>query len=107
MIDLDRHADEVRWAIQMDMSYRAFYFTYPETTKSAKKTAEDFKVKFLSVFSLPNVIQSGNGSEFVNDIWPKEAKFINGCLGHSQSQGMVKQGNNTIQTMISAQENDT
>ena len=43
---------------------------------------------------------------FVNDIiravvllWPGHAAFVNGNPGHSQSQGMVEQGNNTIQTM--------
>ena len=67
----------------------------------------------LSYFGLRKIIHSDNGSEFVNDVitalvvlWPGHAKFVNGGPGHSQSQGLVEQGNNTIENCISAREQE-
>ena len=39
-------------------------------------------------------------------MWPGNTKFINGNPGLLQSQGLVEQGSNTIQTMISTREID-
>ena len=44
--------------------------------------------------------------EAVSILWPGETKFVHGRPGHSQSQGLVEQGNHTIQVMISARERD-
>ena len=67
----------------------------------------------LSHFGVPKIIHSNNGSEFVNDVittlvvlWPGHAKFVNGGPGHSQSQGLVKQRNNTTEHCISAREQE-
>ena len=39
-------------------------------------------------------------------LWPGRSSFVRGNPGYSQSQGMVEQGNRTIQMMISARELD-
>ena len=64
-------------------------------------------------FGLPKIIHSDNGSEFLNSViaalvvlWPGKAEFINGGPGHSQSQELVKLGNNSIENYISAREQE-
>ena len=39
-------------------------------------------------------------------LWPGGVTIINGGSEHSQSQGLVEQGNKTIQLMINAQEQE-
>ena len=67
----------------------------------------------FSYFGLLKVIHSDNGSEFVNDIiaalvmlWPGKVSLINGAPGHSQSQGLAEQGNNSIENFISDREQE-
>ena len=67
----------------------------------------------FSYFGLPKIIHSDNGSEFLNSViaalvvlWPGKAEFINGGPGHSQSQGLVEQGNNSIENYINAREQE-
>jgi len=88
--------------------FSRYRYFFPMVSKTAAETAENC-IRFFSIFGLPNIIQSDNGSEFVNDVlravtvlWPGKSRFINGSVGHSQSQGMVEQGNHTLRTMIAA-----
>ena len=81
--------------------------------KKAKEVTQGLIERVFSVFGLPSVLHSDNGSEFVNEIlrrtiilWPGTCKIVNGSPGHSQSQGLVEQGNRTIELMISARETD-
>lgn len=86
---------------------------YPQGAKETSET-EKFVIKnVFSYFGLPKIIHSDNGKEFVYSIiqavvvlWPGKSTFVNGGPRHSQSQGLVEQGNNTIETMISAREKD-
>ena len=80
---------------------------FPLVSKEARVVANRIKIHVFSYFGLPRIIHSDNGSEFVNDIivalvmlWPGKATFINGALGHSQSQGLVEQGNSSIDNFI-------
>lgn len=89
--------------------FSKFHVLFPLETKSASEIAKNCIDRFFSIFGLPLVIHSDNGTEFVNDIiravavlWPGKSRFINGSPGHSQSQGLVEQGNNTIRVMIAA-----
>ena len=84
---------------------------YPQVNKSAKETAKNIIERFFAYFGPPKIIHSDNGKDnntvrAVVLFWPGHATFVNGNAGHSQSQGMAEQGNNTIQTMISAREKD-
>ena len=65
----------------------------------------------LSIFGLPKILHSDNGKEFVNDIikhtlliWPGQCNIVSRNPGHSQSQGLVEQGNRTIELKISVPE---
>ena len=104
---------EYKWIGHIVDHFSRYHVIYPQVNKSAKETAKNIIERFFAYFGLPKIIHSDNGREFVNDIiravvllWPGHAIFVNGNPGHSQSQGMVEQGNNTIQTMISAREKD-
>ena len=83
--------------------FSKFHVIFPLVSKEAWVVANGIKIHVFSYFGLPRIIHSDNRSEFVNDIivalvmfWPGKATFINGALGHSQSQGLVEQGNSSI-----------
>ena len=86
---------------------------FPLKTKSAKEVTQGLIERIFSVFGLPSVLHSDNGSEFLNEIlnntiilWPGICKIVNGSPGHSQSQGLVQQGNRAFELMISPRETD-
>ena len=91
--------------------FSKYHIIYPLQRKTADETAKALASRVFSYFGLPKILQSDNGTEFVNNvikallvIWPGNTSFINGSPRHSQSQGLVEQGNKTIQVMISARE---
>ena len=94
--------------------FSKLHIMFPLMRKTASEVCKNVIERFFSVFGLPRIIHSDNGSEFVNSLiksfvtlWPGKATFVNRNPGHSRSQGFVEQGNNTIQLMISAREQDT
>jgi len=102
-MDMQSQADgEYKFIGHIVDHFSKFHILFPMKTKSAMETARNCIERFFSVFGLPNIIQSDNGSEFVNDViraitvlWPGKSQFCRGSVGHSQSQGLVEQGNNT------------
>ena len=87
--------------------FSKFRVLFPMENKTATLFAELFKIKFISYFGLPKIIHTDNGKEFANDffksllvVWPGQVKIIHGAPRHSQSQGLVEQGNETVQMMI-------
>ena len=93
--------------------FSKFHVIFPLVSKEARVVANEIKIRVFSYFGLPKIIHSDNGSDFVNDViaalvmlWPEKASFINGAPGHSQSQGLVEQGNNSIENFISAREQE-
>ena len=93
--------------------FSKFHLLFPLKTKAAKEVTQGLIERVFSVFGLPSILHSDNGSEFVNEIlnstiilWPEICKVVNGSPGHSQSQGLVEQGKRTIELMISARETD-
>ena len=98
---------EFKYIGHMVDHFTRFNVIFAMKTKSAKETANLCIERFFSVFGLPLIFQSDNGSEFVNNVisavtvlWPGKTSLVRGSVGHSQSQGMVEQGNNTIRKMI-------
>ena len=93
--------------------FSKFHVIFPLPSKNATVVAKEFKRHVLSCFGLPKIIHSSNGSEFANDIitalvvlWSGQTKFVHGGPGHSQSQKLVEQGNNTIENCLSAREQE-
>ena len=85
----------------------------PLMTKEPAEIVKNLKEKFLCYFGLPKIIHSDNGSEFIDGLinalvvtWPGQTTIVNGSPRHSQSQGLVEQGNFTIRKMISARKID-
>ena len=94
--------------------YEVLYVLFPLENKSANEVAKHLIEKVFSLFGLPTILHSDNGTEFVNEIvqatvllWPGKCSLVNGNPGRSQSQGLVKQGNRTVELMISAREAET
>ena len=89
--------------------FSKFHLLFPLKTKSAKEVTQGLIERVFIIFELPSVLHSDNGSEFVNEIlnstiilWPGTCKIVNGSPGHSQSPGLVEQGDRIIELMISA-----
>ena len=94
--------------------FKKFHCLFPLVNKCAKKVSKGLVEKVLSIFGLPTVLHSDSGKEFVSNIikatlviWPGQCSIVNGNPGLSQSQGLVKQGNRTIELMISTRETNT
>lgn len=93
--------------------FAKFNVIFAMMTKEPAEVVKNLRERYLAYFGLPKIIQSDNGYEFVDDlikaliaVWPGHAQMINGSPRHSQSQGLVEQGNCTIRRMISARHND-
>ena len=93
--------------------FSKFHVIFPLVSKEVRVVANGIKIHVFSYFGLLKVIHSGNGSEFVHDIiaalvmlWPGKVSLINGAPGHSQSQGLAVQGNNSIENFISDREQE-
>ena len=94
--------------------FTKFHILFPLEHKLANEVARSLIERVFSMFGLPTILHSDNGTEFVNCViqatvllWPGRCHIINGNPGHSQSQGLVEQGNRTIEMMISAREAET
>ena len=90
-----------------------FYVIFPLASQEARVIANGTNIYVFLYFGLPKIIHSHNWSEFINDIiaglikfWSGEASFINGAPCHSQSQGLVEQGNNSNENFISVCEQE-
>ena len=93
--------------------FSKFHIVFPLKCKDASVVAEEIRTRVFSYFGLPKIIHSDNGSEFLDSViaalvvlWPGKTEFINGGPGHSQSQGLVDQGNNSIENYIRAREQE-
>ena len=82
---------------------------WPLMRKSALEVAVGLATKVLPYLRLPEILQSDNGREFVNEIvketlklWPGQVVIINGRPRHSQSQGLVEKGNHCVEMQIQA-----
>ena len=89
--------------------FSKFRIVFPLPSKEASEVADQLNTRVFSFFGLPSILHSDNGKEFVNSviqatlvIWPGVCSIVNGGVRHSQSQGLVEQGNATIERIISA-----
>lgn len=80
-----------------------FQVIWPLMRKSAVEVAVGLATKVFPYLGLPN------GRKFVNDIvketlilWPSQVVIVNGRPRHSQSQGLVENGNHCVEMHIQA-----
>ena len=93
--------------------FSKFHVLFPLKSKLATEVSDNLVRKVFSYFGLPYILHTDNGTEFRNEviahtieIWPGEAKVIHGAPRHSQSQGLVEQGNYSVELMIAAKRQD-
>ena len=94
--------------------FTKFHCLFPLISNCADEASRGLVEKVFSLFGLPIILHSDNVKELVNDvikttilIWPGQCSIVNGNPEHSQSQGLVEQGNRTIEMMISGREAGT
>ena len=86
-----------------------FHILFPMKSKQAKEVVHGLKERVFSVFGLPYILHSDNGTEFVNNLivdtieaWPRECKLVNGKARSPWVQGCVEKGNHCVEMMITA-----
>ena len=85
-----------------------YHVIWPLKRKTADEVANGLNERVFPYLGLPRIIHSDNGREFVNRVirevvkdWGGEdVMFVNGRPRHSQSQGLVEQGNATIERHV-------
>ena len=89
--------------------FTKYHVLFAMKSKSANIVASNLVHKVFSYFGVPKIPHSDNGREFVNRVieniiksWPGRVQLITGRPRHSQTQGLVEQGNYTVERMLSA-----
>ena len=87
--------------------FSKFHILFPMCSKEAVEVADNLAVRVFSYFGMLYILQSDNGTEFVNKVikgllknWDGLCKTINGRPRHPQSQGAVERGNQEIERII-------
>ena len=87
------HGD-YKWIPHVVDHWSKFQFIYPLTCKTAADVANALHKWVVPVMGLPSVLQSDNGSEFINSVieelvaaWPVQVQLVSGHPRHLQSQG--------------------
>ena len=87
------HGD-YKWIPHVVDHWSKFQFIYPLTCKTAADVANALHKWVVPVMGLPSVLQSDNGSEFINSVieelvaaWPGQVQLVSGHSRHLQSQG--------------------
>ena len=86
-----------------------FHVIFPLARKSAAEVGLGLQNHVFAYLGTPRILHSDNGREFVNEIvtdvaknWLGKVTIVNGRPRHPQSQGLVEQGNSTLENMLSA-----
>ena len=106
LIDKQSQADgENKWIFVYQDHLTKFVQLRPVTSKRAPEIAYQL-LDVLSIFDIPNILQSDNGREFVNSIIDEHRsmweglKIVHGKPRNSQSQGSVERANRGIGDML-------
>ena len=86
LIDFRNAPDgEFNWICQAIDHLTKYHILFPMKFKEAKEVATGLRERVFSYFSLPYILHSDNGREFVNNvivdtinIWAGECKIVNG-----------------------------
>ena len=84
--------------------WSTYHVIWPLKRKTADEVASGLNERVFPYLGLPRILHSDNGRDFVKNVIRELVKdrgredvlFINGTSRHSQSQGLVEQGNATI-----------
>ena len=86
-----------------------FHILFALSRKSAAEVSYNLQNKVFAYFGTPHILHSDNGREFVNEIvqtlvkqWPGNTTIVNGRPQNPECQGLVEQGNHTMEKLLGA-----
>ena len=86
-----------------------YHVLFALARKSAAEVGLGLQNLVFAYLGVPRILHSDNGREFVNDIvhdvarsWPGQVTIVNGRPRNPRCQGLVEQGNGTVEKMIGA-----
>ena len=93
--------------------FSKYHVIFPLKNKTAQDVAEKIQERVLSYLGVPKIFHSDNGREFVNELlhellhalfdqWGSDVLFVRGRPRHSQSQGLIENGNKTLEKRLAA-----
>ena len=117
LIDM-RHCPDgtYKWIGHYMDHWSKFHVLFALCQKSAAEVALNLQNQVFSYLGTPKILHSDNGHEFVNAIvaslckeWPGEVTIVNGHPRNPKCQGLVEQGNGTVEKMLGVRllESDT
>jgi len=103
-LSCDYQSEQEKYLIVIGDHFSKFIWSTISGTKEAKNIEEALRI-FFSFCGKPEILQSDNGREFVNQIIEGFLKkqgieFIHGRPYHPQSQGFIERVNRTIQQSL-------
>ena len=106
LIDMQSQPDgDLKWILAYQDCLTKFVQLRPVTSKRAPEIAYQL-LDIFSIFGAPSILQSDNGTEFVNSVITELSamwdglKIEHGKPRHSQSQGSVDRANRDIEGML-------
>lgn len=90
-----------------------FHILFALSRKSAAEVSHSLQNEVFAYLGTPRILHSDNGREFVNEIvhtlvkqWPGNTTTVNGRPQNPKCQGLVEQGNHTVQKLLGARFNE-
>ena len=108
LIDMRHRPDGTfKWIGHYMDHWSKFHVLFALNRKSAAEVAMNLQNQIFSYLGTPKILHSDNGREFVNDIissivkeWPGEVTIVNGRPRNPQCQGLIEQGNGTVEKLL-------
>ena len=86
------------------------HFLFPLSRKSGAEVVLNPQNHVFSYVSVPKILHSDNGCEFVNEVvesvvreWPGEVTIFNDHPRNPKCQGLVEQGNHMVRKLLGVQ----
>ena len=90
-----------------------FHVLFPLSRKSAAEVGLNLQNLVFAYLGTPGILHSDNGCEFVNEIvrdvvknWPGHVSIVNGRPRNPKCQGLVEQGNHSVEKLLHARFHD-
>ncbi len=80
-----------------------FHFLFPLARKSGAEVGLNLENHVFAVVGVPKILHSDNGREFVKNVvkqCPGEVTIVNGRPSNPKCQGLVEQGNSTVEKLL-------
>ena len=114
VIDLRHRPDcTYKWIGHYMDHWSKFHILFALSRKSAAEVGYSLQNKVFAYLGTPRILHSDNGREFVNEIvqtlvkqWPGNTTIVNGRPRNSKCQGLVEQGNHTVEKLLGAHFNE-